>query len=85
MRLLLVRPKSIHPCRGIVCVQARVPTEIVNRLEPYFTPEFRVTMAGEERAEAGDEEAAARGVENTWKLIAKKRIKADAIDEQVVA
>lgn len=66
-------------------LQARVPTEIVNRLEPYFTPEFRATMEGEERAEVGDEEAAARGVENTWKLIAKKRLKADAIDEQQVA
>ncbi|CAM9113222.1 unnamed protein product [Laminaria digitata] len=65
-------------------IQARVPTEIVNRLEPYFTPEFRVLMEGEERKEVGDEEAAARGVENTWKLIAKKRIKADAIDEQQV-
>lgn len=74
-------------CLGCLSVsgdsQARVPAEVVNRLEPYFTPEFKATMKGEERKEMGDEEAAARGVEHKWKLIAKKRIKADAIDEQV--
>lgn len=57
--------------------QARVPAELLNRLEPYFTQEFKDTLEVEENANAiaeGDD-AAARREENEWKQIAKKRIK----------
>lgn len=64
--------------------QARVPKELVNRLEPYFTAEFKEAMGGDERAEIGEEEAAAREEENNWKLIAKKRVKTSAADGVVV-
>ncbi|CAN0132583.1 unnamed protein product [Ectocarpus sp. 12 AP-2014] len=61
-------------------IQARVPAELLNRLEPYFTPEFKETSLVEE-SNSGVEEAAARREENTWKQIAKKRLKASSLDE----
>ncbi|CAM9854728.1 unnamed protein product [Scytosiphon promiscuus] len=59
-------------------IQARVPAELLNRLEPYLTQEFKDTLQVEENenAIAEGEDAAARREENEWKQIAKKRIKA---------
>ena len=57
--------------------QARVPRELLNRLEPYFTAGFRKQFEVDEMADAGDDEG-----ERNWKLIAKKRIngKTNAVD-----
>lgn len=66
-------------------VQARVPAELLNRLEPYFTQEFKNTLQVEEQADAGAEEATALKEENAWKQIAKKRMKASSFDEEVAA
>ncbi|CAM9448893.1 unnamed protein product [Ectocarpus sp. 6 AP-2014] len=62
-------------------IQARVPAELLNRLEPFFTPEFKETSRVEE-SESGEEEAAALREENTWKQIAKKRLKTSSLDEE---
>lgn len=61
--------------------QARVPAELLNRLEPYFTPEFKETSRVEE-LNSGAEDAAALREENTWKQIAKKRLKTSSLDEE---
>lgn len=50
-------------------------------MEPYFTQEFKDTVQLEEKADTGGEEAAALREENTWKQIAKKRIKPSADEE----
>ncbi|CAM9953752.1 unnamed protein product [Ascophyllum nodosum] len=58
-------------------IKARVPRELLNRLEPYFTAGFRKQFEVDEMADAGDDEG-----ERNWKLIAKKRIngKTNAVD-----
>ncbi|CBJ33718.1 PHflX, plastid HflX GTPase [Ectocarpus siliculosus] len=62
-------------------IQARVPAELLNRLEPFFTPEFKETSRVE-ASNSGAEEAAALREENTWKQIAKKRLKTSSLDEE---
>ena len=55
----VVVPIAVIPTHFFFCCeQARVPTELLNRLEPYFTQEFKDTVQLEEKAESGAEEAA---------------------------
>lgn len=57
----------------------------MNRLEPYLTQEFKDTLQVEENADTGGEDAAALKEEYAWKQIAKKRMKASALDEEATA
>lgn len=55
---------------------------MLNRLEPYLTPEFKDALQVEESADTLGEDAAALKEEYAWKQIAKKRIKASALGDE---